>query len=114
VTTEHNILAAARELIRDPDHWTVDVFARDADGKAVDPWDDNACHWCALGAVAKARGWWIVPSDNAEGTLYRVAMDKFSMGVPSVNDKLGHTSVMAIFSAALGEESDAADDSAAA
>jgi hypothetical protein len=30
------------------------LFAEDSDGNDVDPTDEDACRWCALGALAKA------------------------------------------------------------
>ena len=46
-------LKQARELIRDRNRWTTTALARDAQGEAVDPFDDNAVCWCATGALAK-------------------------------------------------------------
>jgi hypothetical protein len=44
----------ARNLLSDEGSWTQGWFAHDAQGKQIDPTDDGACRWCAVGAVRKA------------------------------------------------------------
>ena len=42
-------------LIGDPDKWTKRALARDKDDEQIfDPWSEDACKWCILGAAYKA------------------------------------------------------------
>ena len=45
------ILKAARAKIEVPENWCKDMLAFNADGKAVMPWEEDACRWCPLGAI---------------------------------------------------------------
>ena len=45
------ILIAAKELISDPDRWTMKFLARNKVEREVDPTAPFACKWCAAGAV---------------------------------------------------------------
>lgn len=46
-------LQAIRELISNPECWTRDAMARNADGDSITPRDPAACQWCLLGAARK-------------------------------------------------------------
>lgn len=81
------LLIAAREKIAKPEHWTQKSSARRLDGTQTIANDQQACAWCALGAIwcfedvhspaeyflCKARGWtgWVFVADfndNSETT----------------------------------------------
>lgn len=47
------ILHGARELIADPAYFCQRVLARDKHGIEVDLDSDDACRWCAVGAIRK-------------------------------------------------------------
>ena len=49
--TERSILRAARERITERAHWTRDALARDCHGYSVPYGSEDACRWCALGAL---------------------------------------------------------------
>lgn len=49
------ILEAARAKIADPDNWVKGHNARDADDNRVSPESDEACKFCASGAIKAAR-----------------------------------------------------------
>jgi hypothetical protein len=93
-------LRAARELIADPERWTQGVFARDAEGRSVDPSDDRAVRWCAAGAIWRvatvAHGWcdayWLA-RDAAERA--------HDSGLTEVNDRLGHQAVLRVLDQAI-------------
>jgi hypothetical protein len=44
----------AYELIDSPDKWCKEGYAKDKDGFCVDPRDDSAVQFCAVGACARA------------------------------------------------------------
>ena len=46
------VLYGARNRIEDFENWTHGAIARDKDGNVVDPGDESACQWCAIGALA--------------------------------------------------------------
>jgi hypothetical protein len=51
------ILRAAARRITPPNAWTRNCFARDRFGEFIDPWDESAVAWCAIGAIdAEADG----------------------------------------------------------
>lgn len=49
------LLKAARERIADPSRWAQRIFALNALGRSVRPWSNDACCWCALGALEASR-----------------------------------------------------------
>jgi hypothetical protein len=52
-TTALALLVAGRDLIADPERWTVGKLARDSSGKARRPDHPEACQWCAMGGIIK-------------------------------------------------------------
>lgn len=54
--TTLEILRAARKLIEQPEAWTQEMFALNADGIAENPGSNEACKWCSIGAVIAASG----------------------------------------------------------
>ena len=51
------LLVAGRDLISDPERWTVGKLARNDMGDARDPLDPGACRFCAMGALLNIVGW---------------------------------------------------------
>ena len=54
--TPAQLLRDARALIATPERWTQGTFARDAAGRRTYTWADDACRWCAFGAVIASAG----------------------------------------------------------
>ncbi|MBC2806583.1 hypothetical protein C3Y94_025875 [Rhizobium ruizarguesonis] len=54
--TPHEILAAGRELLSNPDHWTKGAPARDRKGESIIPYDPKATCFCTIGAIHKVVG----------------------------------------------------------
>lgn len=50
------LLIDAKELIKDPEHWTKGEYARDSEGKKVADSHSEACQWCIVGALWRASG----------------------------------------------------------
>ena len=50
----NKVLTKALELTEKYD-WTRGTYARDARGEPVDTWDQDACQFCALGFLGRAR-----------------------------------------------------------
>lgn len=97
------ILKKARELITDPEHWTRDTYARDAEGEYCNMNSPRAAKFCALGAIRR------VSNSMSLGYLdsdARVAMDMLArkIGGPSIaqfNDHHTHEEVLAKFDGAI-------------
>lgn len=55
--TQGEILAEARELLADEEHWLRDgAYAAGADGHSRNPDDPDAVSFCAVGALARVSG----------------------------------------------------------
>ncbi len=91
------ILVAARAKIADPKHWTQNQYARDANGCMVQPEADNACQWCAAGAIISAV--WDGKTDlyDARKILEHYANSRLTI----YNDTHSHEDVLALFDRAL-------------
>ncbi len=50
----NKVLTKAIELL-DKYEWTQKTYARDARGEVVDTWSEDACSFCALGFIGRAR-----------------------------------------------------------
>ena len=50
----NKVLTKAIELLEKYD-WTQKTYARDARGEVVDTWSKDACSFCALGFIGRAR-----------------------------------------------------------
>lgn len=103
--TPKTVVKYAVQLLEDKDNWTTKVNARDILGAPVDPYGDDACKWCASGALlrfAADAGTW--------ASTYRLIKDAngFERGfdpegrlLSEVNDDLGYEAVMAVLRKAL-------------
>lgn len=95
------LLRSAKRKISDPKRWTKRSYAKSANGRSVNYHSHKAVRWCALGAVYcvghRTKG----PVQHAEQILHRVAATKFASGAVTVNDQLGHSSVMELYNLAI-------------
>lgn len=108
------VIRAAYELIKDKSRWTKDHAAVDADGKATVPDDpDNGfvfapgrqpVKWCALGALAR-----FGTNEDTVTYISSVAAEmfpnagnqKYTPGLVTTNDLLGHEAVVQVFEKAI-------------
>jgi hypothetical protein len=95
--TALELLTAAQNLIRDPEHWTKGSFARNVLGDSVSVFDDRARCFCSFGALDKAMGTtkYTPLIQKAEAYLHD-ASDVLGdgRGVSGFNDNHTHTEVM--------------------
>lgn len=94
-------LHAARELIANAGDVAKAMYACDRLGRTTTPESSDAVRWCALGALAKA-----VPTVDrrreAARALHRAASALYEIDdVIVVNDRMGFTSVLAVYGVAL-------------
>lgn len=102
--TAVEILTEARSIIADPAQWATGTFARDVKGEAVDPITSDAVCFCALGALYKSSGRYfdIYKSKIAPNRLLvSSAFHLYGKSLPFVNDRLGHSAVMAVYDYAI-------------
>ena len=94
-----DILIQVRELIADPEYWTQGSWARRQDGSGCLPEFTGAVQWCLGGAVSK-----MVDDKLANPVstfLNKCAYELFDTGVPSVNDRFGHSAVIELLDYAI-------------
>lgn len=93
-------LVKARELISDPARWTQGAFAVTKSGFRIGVKQDNACRFCALGAVRR-----FAPEGDfrPETALHDAAKSLGFGNAVRANDEEGHAAVLALFDRALGE-----------
>lgn len=110
-----DITAHALAIIKDPAHWTTDVYARNAGGIECSPIADAACCWCALGALQRSAAHHLGAGDpawDAVDTITRYLLEaKGDFDDPTVasleeqlaayNDDQGHTAIVGLFTEAL-------------
>ena len=115
--TPKQILTAARNLIADPEHWTRETVARDERGRPTEPYNPNACQFCALGALsavfyradpfnrtAEQVGELDRAHDRAKKALREAGASHFgvhSFTISRVNDELGHEATLKMFDTAI-------------
>lgn len=93
-------LVAARALIADEKRWTQREFARDETGIPVDPVDDSACAWCALGALSRVLNCSPLGEDWSRVETLASVVTEDGL-VVEVNDTDGHAAVLAMFDRAI-------------
>jgi hypothetical protein len=108
-TLDHHIVARAREIISDKNHWAQFDYAQLDSTDEADPADPGAVRFCAVGALRRAA--FELSSDNDSFALLsdRVqdAIDGFAktrgylnggFSLEDLNDgESGHTSVLKLF-----------------
>ena len=104
-TVQKQVLIKARALIADPDHWTMNVLARNAAGYSAHWCDPSAAKWCAVGAIY--RGAYELVGSKQEATRIGKEVAKgiapIWLGRSLMNYELcrGHAAVLARFDRAL-------------
>lgn len=89
------VLEAARNLISDPEHWTIEVCARDKDYQACGSKDPRATEWCAIGAIVR------YAVDPIIKLIARKFLEDIVGDIGSYNDSHTHAEVIAVFDAAI-------------
>ncbi|MGV2110128.1 DUF6197 family protein [Agrobacterium salinitolerans] len=104
------ILKEARALIADGGKWTQGAFARNSLGEKVDPSEEGAVCFCAIGALAKAAGANPESELPAENLLVTEMLELDAREcIPEFNDSHTHADVLALFDRAIARaESEAA------
>jgi hypothetical protein len=102
-TLRHQVLRNARALIARPADWTRGVHARTENGRPVMWHDQQACRWCALGAINRAVYDLVGHKERAEGIADEIIADCFPCNLSWINDKDGHATVLQLFDKALDE-----------
>lgn len=96
-------LRAARELITEPQNWTQGYYAANGRGMHVEPEEDSATCFCALGAIRRVTQ---EPHERvyfkqAWSLLQEVAKDARGTHVADVNDNIGHLAVLSLYDEAI-------------
>jgi hypothetical protein len=102
-TLHHQVLGYARALIARQTDWTRGVHARAENGRPVMWHDQEACSWCALGAINRAAYDLIGNKERAEGIADEIIANCFPCNLSWINDKDGHAAVIKLFDKALTE-----------
>ncbi len=96
-------LTQARALILDPDHWVQEIFARTADGERSHPLSEDACRFCAGGALLRVGNEDTLLIDSMAEAIERTST-RLHPEIPHgysatvwVNDKSGHAAVIRVF-----------------
>lgn len=98
--TVADLLRAARERISNPDHWTKNTNARDANGTTCSVFSHAACSFCAMGTVFKETR----NNRNLEGDCFTaLSVVGNSLGIATFNDAktTKHKDVLAMFDKAI-------------
>jgi hypothetical protein len=103
LSLHYQVLRNARALIEEPTRWTRGVLGRAASGRPVMWHDEEACRWCALGAINRAAYDLVGDKEQAEGIADEVIASCFPHNLSWINDKNGHAAVLKLFSDALAE-----------
>jgi hypothetical protein len=107
---DYQIVAMAREIIADPERWLHGELAGTADRRSVDPTDDEAYRFCAVGALRRAVHL-IAPRQRMLADRIQLALEDYVMqhypgldeSLESLNDEGDHALVMRIFDEFLAE-----------
>jgi hypothetical protein len=96
------IILAAAALIENPEAWTQNVPARNKKGASVDANSQQACSWCALGAVDKVSydyNSWLEATRKVRDVLRG---EKPYISIAKFNDNHTHAEVLALLRKAAG------------
>ena len=117
--TALEILECAREKITPIENWAQGHMAEDSTGDSIDPYDEEACKWCAVGALYACT--WRSDMEEPDGDienddayqeadqlLNNIAHTTYGVGLVSVNDGVfesvdgePHVLVLKLFDAAI-------------
>lgn len=92
-------LRLARALIADEKRWCRGVSARDKHGQHVSALAQEACRWCASGALVAVNKDDLEPASKALDELEHVisAEIRHGLDLPMFNDTRTHAEVLALF-----------------
>ena len=97
------LLIKAQAVIADPEHWTQDWYAHNAEGQDVGPSTPDAVCWCSLGALEK-----VAYEENtyaarfaATRCLFEVSAECGYSGIADFNDNSSHEAVMKAWDKAI-------------
>ena len=89
--TVKDVLQTAKATISQEQYWIQDALALDENGYEVCPINENACQWCALGAI-ESLGW---TRHNIE--LYRSTIKALALTIEPTVNLNEHAEVIANF-----------------
>ncbi len=105
------LLIRARTKIENPEQWQKQFWAMDADGMPCDEASEQACSFCAYGAVknvlwnsGRASVWWMSPGlELARKSLEAQIPDGYPKSLVLYNDSAGvtHQSILKLFDRAI-------------
>jgi hypothetical protein len=102
-----NSLRASRDLIKDPNHWTQEAYARNEYGDVREAEADDAVRFCSMGALDRQPSVYMKFA-NRDGVIQRWRpihflnwAKAFNEGITTFNDKHTHAEVMAAWDAAI-------------
>ena len=100
--TTKAVLERALAIIENPERWAQGTYARHANGNPIGPLEENACRWCALGAIQKATG----RERDGENLDAFYALNKVSEQIAGqmphdFNDNHEHADVVEMFKRAI-------------
>jgi hypothetical protein len=107
---DYLIAARAREIIAKPECWLRGELAATVDRRSVDPIDDEAYRFCAVGALRRAVHA-IAPGRSMLGDRIQLALEDYVLihypgldeSLESLNDEGDHPLVLRIFDEFLAE-----------
>ena len=100
--TALEILATARELIAEPEHWQQGMYASNRDGLGTAPTSPGAIKFCIIGAFSRV-AWSLDTEADCEA---KDVLRKF-LGVRNLieyNDRHSHAEVLAALDGAIEQE----------
>lgn len=106
--TTYQILSQAKELILDPNHWTITYLARTSDGRPAQPKSSEAAQFCAIGALMRAADISVYDTHDNYTKGYMDAAIALARGAHSqpisyINDIEGHEAVLKLYDRAIEE-----------
>ena len=101
----YQIVARARAIIEDGEHWTRDVLAVAKHGTIVEPTDATAERFCAVGALTRAVAEMTADASNPDALASDVHLELLrfvdlpsSATLEAINDsEPGHAAILALF-----------------
>ena len=100
-TTRKMLLLAARDLIAQEGRWTKKLLACTETRRPVMWHDEEACRWCAVGAVRRAALDLVGEETRAQLLADEVLNACLPRNLSAINDQEGHAAVLAVFDWAL-------------
>lgn len=101
------VIKAAKEILKDRDHWTKDSFARTSDGNTIGFSSSHACKFCAEGALKRACFNLDVSSFDCSRIIHYVdavannMYDTYMVNINDDNDDAGFDMIHNVFDKAI-------------